>query len=200
VVTGSLNPLPTAAATSSPGSERPEWLALRHTQVASAQRVDLLRRSRIPNPSISFFAQNDGFDEQVLGVGLSIPVPLPQPVGRTSAGEIAEASALSHKAELEAEHTRRELASELTVATAQYETSVKIRGLYTPEHAQRALMRLDAIGVQLKATRLSVRDAIVMQQALVELLKAEIDAREALCLASVRLTRAVGLSLEGDSL
>lgn len=199
-VNGSLEPLGSVATALASGSERPELVALQQAQAASAQRVDLLRRSRLPNPSVSLFAQNDGFEEQVLGVGLSIPIPLPHPLGKTAAGEIAEAAALSTKAALEAERTGRELAAELLVAGAQYETSLKTRGLYTPARTQRAHAQLDAIGVQLKAARLSVREALVVQQALVELLKGEIDAREALCLASVRLTRAAGLSLEGESL
>jgi hypothetical protein len=41
---------------------------------------------------------------------------------------------------------------------------------------------------------------VVAQQALLELLKSDIDVREALCLASVRLRRAAGSPLEGDTL
>ncbi len=199
-VVGDLEPLKSVAAVTAVGRERPELLAVRDAQAVLARRVDLLRRSRVPNPTLSLFAQSDGFDERVLGVVLSIPIPLPQPIGRTQAGEISEAVAFTERAKAEADRVGRELQAELMVAFAEYGASLKARVLYTRERTQRASARLESIALQIKAARLPVRDALVAQQALVEQLKAEIDAREALCLASVRLTRAAGLSLEGDSL
>jgi outer membrane protein TolC len=44
-----------------------------------------------------------------------------------------------------------------------------------------------------------VRDALVAQQALVELLQADVAARRAWCLASVDLARAAGVTLEGGT-
>lgn len=195
--TGDLEPLKGAAAAL---QLRPELLALREEQAALGIRVDLLRRTRLPNPTLSLFAQNDGLDERVLGVGLSIPIPLPQPVGRTLAGDIAEGAALADRAGAAADRMRRELQVELEVATAEYESSTRTLSLYTPERAQRASARLESIAAQVKAARVPVRDVLVAQQALVEQLKSELDAREAACAASVRLTRAAGLSLEGGSL
>lgn len=180
--------------------ELPELLALGEQQQAAQRRVALLQRERIPNPTLSLFTQNDGFDERVLGVGLTLPVPLPQPVGRTRAGEIAEAHALADRAEAGAQRLDRELKAELAAATARLEAASKARGLYTQERGQRAVSRLEAIAAQVRAARLSVRDALIGQQALVDQLKAEIDAREDLCLASLRVARATGTSLEGNSL
>ena len=61
-------------------SPRPELLSLRQSQVALEQRTSVLRRTRVPNPTVSVFAQNDGFNESVYGGGLSFPIPLPPPV------------------------------------------------------------------------------------------------------------------------
>lgn len=199
VVEGVLEPLKgVIVALSAP--TRLEVLALQEEHAALQRRVALLRREQVPNPTLSLYAQNDGFNERVLGVGLSVPIPLPQPIGRTRAGQLAETIALAQKAQAEIEGLQRELQAELTVASAEFEAASKARALYTAERIERAGVRLDAIAVQVKSARLPVRDALLAQQALVDQLKAHIDAREALCVASVRLRRAVGLSTEGDNL
>lgn len=195
-IEGALDPLIPQAVP----SQQPALLALEEQLRAAERRVVLLQRERVPNPTVSLFAQNDGFEERVLGIGLSIPVPLPQPLGRTGAGQIDEAKALAGRARAESERIRRELQAELTAATADFAAASKTRQLYPLERVRQATARLDSIAAQVKAARLPVRDALLGQQALVEQLKAEIDAREALCLASVRLARAAGTSLEGDSL
>lgn len=196
---GALEPLSGADAATRTATTRAEVRALEESRAALERHVELLRRARVPNPTVSLFAQKDGFNEQVLGIGLSLPIPLPQPVGRTLAGEIAESTALGDRALAETERTKRAFQAELVAASAEYGAAVKARQLYTPALLARAVARLDSIAAQVRAARLPVRDALVAQQALVDQLKADIDARETLCLASVRLTRAAGASLEGDS-
>lgn len=197
-VEGPLEPLASSSsASSAPPAARPELHSLQKLRAALRARVEVLRRSRAPNPTVSLFAQNDGFNERVLGVGVSVPIPLPQPVGRTLRGEITEAEALADKVDATLDRLQRELDAALAVARADYEAGLARRALYPPERLARATGRLETIGQQVKAGRFTVRDALVGQQALIEQLKADIDIREALCLASVRLTRAAGLSLEG---
>lgn len=196
-VAGTLEPLRPDAET---GAARPERLALEALERASERRVELLRRSRAPNPTLSLFAQNDGFDEKVFGVGLGVPIPLPQPLGRTRAGEIAEAAGLEARLRAELEQVSRRIDSEQALARATWDTSVQARALYSPERLERARAGLTAIAEQLAAARIPVREALVSQQALVELLQAEVEARHELCVASVRLVRATGGSLEGGAL
>ncbi|MBX7113541.1 MAG: TolC family protein [Myxococcaceae bacterium] len=197
-VEGALEPLHVSVEQLSV-ARQPALLALDAQRQAAWRRVDLLRRERFPNLTVSFFAQNDGFDERVLGLGLGIPIPLPQPVGRTGAGQLAEAEALAERTEAECERVRRELQAELATAKAEFEAATRTRQLYTLERVQRATTRLDAIAVQVKAGRLPVRDALLAQQALVEQLKAGIEAREVLCLASARIARAAGSAIEGNA-
>lgn len=196
-VSGTLEPLRWSEG---PSVERPERLALEAMKRASARRVELLRRSRAPNPTVSLFAQNDGFDEKVFGVGLGIPVPLPQPVGRTHAGEIAEAVGQEARLQAELERLARTLAAERLLARAAWDEGLQARALYSAGRLERARQGLTAIAEQVAASRLSVREALVSQQALGELLQADVDTRQALCLASVRLVRATGGSLEGGAL
>lgn len=177
---------------------RPELKALEALKSASSRRVELLRRTRVPNPTITLFAQNDGFNERVLGVGVGVPIPLPQPVGRTRAGEIDEALAAEERLQAELGGMLRRLATERGLADSDTLAVSEKRSLFTAERIETATRALQALSTQLSAGRLTVREALVSQQSFVELLQSELAMREAACVASVRATRANGLSLEGD--
>jgi len=176
--------------------DRPEVQALEATGRAYEARASLYRRSRIPNPTIGAFVQNDGFNEHVFGVQISMPIPLPQPVGRTFAGEIAEADALSRRAKTEVEQARREIHLDLVNARTSFQTVRAQSELYTSERLSRAEESLRAIASEVEAGRLAVRDAIVSEQALVDLLRSALETRKNLALASVALAVAVGYPLE----
>ncbi|MDI1446763.1 TolC family protein [Polyangium sp. 6x1] len=175
---------------------RPEVQALEASGRAFEARASMYRRARVPNPTLSVFAQNDGFNERVFGVGLSMPIPLPQPVGRTYAGEIAESEALSRRARTEAERTRRELRLDVANALAAYASLRAQNDLYTAERLGRAEQSLRAIASEIEAGRLGPKDAIVSQQALVDLLRASFETRKQLALGSVDLALASGYPLE----
>lgn len=189
-----LEPLHSTA----PPQGRPELTALEALSSASARRTALLRRSRVPNPTVSLFAQNDGFNERVLGVGVALPVPLPQPVGRTKAGEIDEALAAEERLHAELEGLIRRLATERALAESDAFALSEKQALFSSQRVTSATEALEALSAQLRAGRVTVREALVTQQSLVDLLLSEVSMREASCLVSVRAARANGLSLEGD--
>ena len=201
-VDGELVPIPevTNALSSYSGkglAERPEVLVLEAERRALELRADAFRRARISNPTVSLFAQNDGFNERVLGVGISFPIPLPGNVGRTYLGEIAEAEALARRAATDRERSEREIRLEVASATQTFLSRGKEVEAFTPERVTRAETTLVSLGQEVEAGRLAVRDAVVAQQALIELLRANVEARRAWCLASVDLAHAIGLPLEG---
>src|SRR5262249_507288 len=141
-------------------------------------------------------AQNDGLNERVFGVGLSLPIPLPSPVGRTYAGEIAEAEALADRAEIDRARVERELNREIAEASVAYSSlrlAVEALSEEKIKKAQEALLDLHA---EVEAGRLGFRETLVAQQSLIELLQANIEQRRAWCLASVDLARALGAPLE----
>ncbi len=177
--------------------KRPELQALEATGRVYEARAALFKRSRIPNPTIGVFVQNDGFNERVFGAEISLPIPLPQPVGHTYAGEIAEANALSRRAKTDVEQARREIRLDLTNARASFAAARAQSDLYTAERLGRAEQSLRAIAAEIEAGRLAVRDAIVAQQALVELLRAGLETKKSLALASIDLAVAAGYPLEG---
>lgn len=166
---------------------------------AEERRARVLRRARIPSPTLSVFAQSDRANERVFGAGLSLPIPLPAPLGRTHAGEIAEADALTRRAEADTERVRRSVLLEVATATANVASRRQELELFNPERLARAEQALTAIARELEARRLSVRDALIEQQALVELLQTAIEARRQLCLASAALARAAGVDLDGGT-
>jgi cobalt-zinc-cadmium efflux system outer membrane protein len=179
--------------------KRPEVRALEAERKAFELRADAYRRTRIPNPTLSLFAQNDGFNERVFGLGLSIPIPVPGNVGRTYVGEVAEAEALALRAADDRERVRREIRLENVTAAQDFESRSQEIEAFTPARITRAEESLRSLVQAVEAGRLSVRDAVVAQQALIEFLQAEVAARRAWCLASVALARALGMLIEGGA-
>lgn len=148
---------------------------------------------------MSLFAQNDGFNERVFGGGISFPIPLPGNVGRTYLGEISEAEALARRAATDRARVEREIRLEVATATQRFLSLGKEVEAFTPERVTRAEASLVSLGQEVDAGRLAVRDAVVAQQTLIELLRGNLEARRAWSLASVDLAHALGLPLEGRS-
>lgn len=176
-------------------SARAEIDVARAEGTAGERRVTMLRRANVPNVTLSAFAQNDGFNERVLGGGLSLPVPLLGPLGRMNTGEIAEAAALVRRAEVEVERLKRQVRLEVVIAARIFTSRKRELDAFDSKRLARAEESLRSLGQELAAGRLTVRDALLAQQSLVELLGAHVEAKRALCLASVELARAAGLPL-----
>ncbi|HEU4534476.1 MAG TPA: hypothetical protein VFS00_10175, partial [Polyangiaceae bacterium] len=125
-----------------------------------------------------------------------LPIPLPAPVGRTNAGEIAEASALGRRAGVEVERLRREVRLDVVKAAEAFASWQRALALFGPDDVRQADEALSAIADELKARRMAAREAFLLQQPLVELLLTHLETRRQLCFASVELARAAGLPLE----
>ncbi len=199
-VSGSLEPLQRAGSVRREliPPDSPEVLALAAEQRAASARASAFRRSRVPNPRLSVFVERDGFDENVLGVGLAFPLPLPQPIGRTAAGEIAENEALADRAGLLAERERRTGRARLARALAGYDAALEASRTFNSERLAHAEQTSANLAVEVAAGHVPIRDAIVFQGPLLELQLGAVAARKALCLASLEVVRAAGLPLEGE--
>lgn len=163
---------------------------------AYERRVSVYERGRYPNPTLSVFLRNDWIGERSVGVGVAFPIPLPSPVGRTNAGEIAETTALAQRAATEIERLRRSIRVEVVTALAVAESRKKQVALYRPEQARETEASLRSIAEEIEARRLPVREALLTQQGLIDFLFAQLEARRNLCFASVELARAAGLPLD----
>jgi len=199
-ISGSLTPLERAATvprTLTP-PDSAEATALAAEKRAATARASSFRRARVPNPTVSVFAQRDGFDENVLGVGLAFRLPLPQPLGRSGAGEIVENEALAERAGLLAERERRGSRANLARALLTYDATLEVSRAYSPERVKHAEETLASLAAEVQAGRVPIRDAIVFQGPLLELLLGAVASKKALCLASLEVVRAAGLPLAGD--
>ncbi|HVV51615.1 MAG TPA: TolC family protein, partial [Polyangia bacterium] len=135
-----------ALATSGDASQLEEQAMRLRGEVAAAdmerqvleRRLALIRRGRVPNPTVSAFVAREEIDDRVVGVGLSIPIPLPEPVGRTRSGEIAEAIGHLRAAEASAELVRRRVRFEVSRAVAALRARQSAAGLIAPDLVTRA--------------------------------------------------------------
>lgn len=196
VVHGTLTPLRGAQTAGAAPGESPDAAALEAESRGFAARARAERRQGVPNPTLSVFAQRDGFNEQVLGVGLALPLPLPEPLGRMHSGEAAENEALSRRAHFLAENARRASRARILRALARYEAAQRATAMYTPERLQRSEATLTSLSTAVEAGRVSVRDALILQEPLLEQLLSDIEARRALCVASAELLLALNVHLE----
>lgn len=180
-------------------------------EVAAAQtetkileaRLAVVRRERMPNPTISAFAERGEIDDRIFGVGLSVPLPLPAPVGRSRAGEIAEALAQIRAAGSSLELVRRRVRAEVIGALAVYRSKEAAGALFDRDLLLRARRDLASIRESVLINQLPLRQALVWQRSLVELLEADIEARRDRAVAWVQLHRVTGKLLTtvlGDSL
>ena len=150
----------------------------------------------MPNATLAAFAEQDGYGERVYGLGLSLPLPLPGPLGPNHAGEIAELESQVRQAEAEKARAAARASLELARARASYAAHQSALRAFDAATLQRAESSLGELSAQIQAGRLSVRDALPAQQALIDLLRAHLQELAALCQASVELARALDLPLE----
>jgi cobalt-zinc-cadmium efflux system outer membrane protein len=177
-------------------ARRADLVVLTAERESQERRIKLFERLRIPNPTVSVFARRDWIGERSVGLGLSFPIPLPSPLGRTHAGEIAEAESLTRRAEVKSEQLRRTIRLEVIRASEAVSARERQVALYTPDHLRKSEAALGALAEELVAKRLPIREALIAQQGLLETLFGHIEARRALCLASVELARVAGVEIE----
>jgi cobalt-zinc-cadmium efflux system outer membrane protein len=189
-------------ATASEASFEEQALRLRG-EVAAAEmerkvlerRLALVRRERVPNVTLSAFAERGEIHDRILGLGLSVPLPLPGPVGRTRAGEIAETVAQIRAAESSAELVRRRVRVEVARAIAALAAREGASELFAGDLLARARADLKSLRGAIASRQLSLREGLQWQRSLIELLQADIQARLDRALALVDLKRVVGLPM-----
>lgn len=195
-IDGDLAPWLISSTAGDPVERHPDVVAASQQRSAAAERARLLERSRVPSPTVGIAASNDWINERVVGLELSIPVPLPAPVGQTNRGAIDEALSLVSRADSDLEATRRRVRLELRDAEIELATREAQLALYDTSTLQAAERTLRAVTEEIAARRLRLHDAILMQRTLLDVLYAAIDARRQVCVASVTLALLRGQPFE----
>jgi outer membrane protein, heavy metal efflux system len=159
------------------------------------RRLVVLERERIPNVTVSGFAERDEINDRVLGVGLSIPLPLPGPIGQSRAGEIQETIAEIKVADASLALVRRRVQLDVHRAVAAYRSRLAASELFPADLVTRAQADLTALREAFASRQLPLRDALGWQRSLIELLQGAIDTWRERALAAIELRRVVGLPL-----
>jgi cobalt-zinc-cadmium efflux system outer membrane protein len=182
----------------------PQALRLRGELAASdaektvlKHQLELWQRERVPNVTLSVFASQDYSSERVIGGGVTLPIPLPSPVVNLHAGAIAETRARIGQADATIEQTRRQVRQEVVQALANDTLSRAALDAFDPTQVARVRADLQALGDAIRGGQLTMREALLAQRSLVDLLQAHIGVRLTFALARVELLRATGLPLSG---
>ena len=151
----------------------PEARAFAAEAKAQESAASAYSRARVPNPTLSLFVQNDGFDERVLGGGLSLPLYLPAPLGPGGAGEVQAARAEAEQAQAAAALARRRVREEVLRALAAERSYAAELPLVPAALEARARDHLDALARAIAARQVPLRDALLSQRSLLDLIEAE---------------------------
>ncbi len=198
-------PLPDGyAAGGGPGDLVHRALALRG-EVAAAEtesrvlehQLSLLQRERIPNLTLSMYASQDSTTERVIGGGLSFPLTLPAPLGQSRAGQIAETLARIEQAKTDVALIQRRVRQEVNTAVADEKMTSKALARFRVDQVERAQRDLTALGEALTARQMTMREALLAQRSLIELLQSHLATRLAQALTRLELIRAAGLPFTG---
>lgn len=163
-------------------------------------RLALIQRERVPNPTFSVFRQRDEIRDKIWGGGISLSVPLPAPFGQSRAGEIEETIARIRQAGSNVDLVRRRVQIEATRAYADWKSSSEALDLFEPGLSGRANEDLDRIRDAIGSRQLPLRDALLAQRSLTDLLIEEVTARLNYSVAWANLMRVGGYSLPGTGL
>ncbi len=103
---------------------------------------------------------------------------------------------MARRQTLERASVAQQVSVDVVRAVTDVETKKTELALFTPSRVERAQKALTSLAQEVEAGRMPVRDALVTQDRLIDLLRAQLEARRALCVASVALARAAGFPLE----
>lgn len=157
----------------------------------------LIRRGRVPNPRISGFVARDEIDDRIVGVRLTMPIPAPSPLWPSRAGEIAEAIGRIEAAQGSVDLLQRRVELDVRAAWSTERARREAHARYRPALIARARTDLANLAEAISSRQMSIRDALLAQRSLIELLDGYIEARLELARAWVELRRAAGLDLTG---
>jgi outer membrane protein TolC len=179
---------------------RGEVAATEAERTALEARLALIRRERVPNPTFSVFRQRDELRDKIWGGAIAMSVPLPAPIGQSRAGEIEESIARIHQAGNNLDLVKRGVRVEAARAYAEWQAASEALELFHPDLTKRSDEDLTRIREAIGSRQLSLRDALLAQRSLVELLLAGVTARLNYSVAWTNLMRVGGYSLPGIGL
>lgn len=157
-----------------------ELALLRHNEV---------RRQKIPNVSLGAFAQNDGFNERVVGGMLTLPLV----IWRDYEGEsMITASKIESSKELK-ESVSRNVKQEVLFALTNYLTLSDEIQLYDEKKMQRAEVDLKNLQEAIQFGKIKIIDAINHQRILLQTKLNYLNTKSEYEISQIELIRVLGL-------
>ncbi|TGM46175.1 TolC family protein [Leptospira vanthielii] len=168
---------------------RPE-LSLSEKEIElSILRQNEVRRQKIPNVTLGAFAQNDGFNERVVGGMLSFPMT----VWRDYEGEtIVATSKIDSSKELK-ESVSRNIKQEVLFALTNYLTLSEEIKLYDMQKMDRAETDLQNLQEAIRFGKIKIIDAINQQRILLQTKLNYLNTKSEFDLSQIELVRVLGL-------
>ena len=158
---------------------------------SASKKVELNQLERIPNPMIGGFVQRDGFQENVVGARLSIPLR----VWRDQSGELEESRALQSQSESNLEISKHSIQLEVLKAISNLRTIREERIQFPMDLLGRSDESLKNIKKAVTQGQLSLRDALISQTSLISLKVLYLQMQLDHSLANIELIRSTGLPI-----
>ncbi|MGE8721258.1 TolC family protein [Leptospira terpstrae] len=168
---------------------RPE-LSLSEKEIElSVLRQNEVRRQKIPNVTLGAFAQNDGFNEKVVGGMVSFPMT----VWRDYEGETIIASSNIDSSKELKESVSRNIKQEVLFALTNYLTLSEEIKLYDTQTMERAESDLKNLQEAIRFGKIKIIDAINHQRILLQTKLNYLNTKSEFELSQIELVRVLGL-------
>ena len=169
-------------------SHRPEVESLEFLVQASSRRLDLLYKEKIPNPIVSAYVQKDGFNENVVGGRISMPLR----VWRDQSGEIQESKYRVEQAKSVSEVNRHTITMEVLKASNDFESLKSELETYSPELLKKVESNIEFLKKALMQGQVNLKEALLLQQSFLNLKVNLLGTRLQFALSGIELIRASG--------
>jgi len=157
-------------------------------------RVDLARNERYPTISVgpTFSEENAGNDrERVLGVGISLPLPL----WNRNKGNIEAAAARQMQAEVSLYVTERELQRKVIEAALTYETKLREMARWRPDSVQHFREAAEVADRHYRLGAVPISTYVELQKQYLDAVEGLLDTKKEALEAAAQLELLTGLSL-----
>ncbi|TGL84839.1 TolC family protein [Leptospira congkakensis] len=168
---------------------RPELMLSEKEIELALLRQNEVRRQKIPNVSLGAFAQNDGFNEKVVGGMVSFPMT----IWRDYEGESIIASAKIDNSKELKESVSRNIKQEVLFALTNYLTLSEEMKFYDTQKMDRAESDLNNLQEAIRFGKIKIIDAINQQRILLQTKLNYLNTKAEFELSQIELIRVLGL-------
>ncbi|TGK81527.1 TolC family protein [Leptospira noumeaensis] len=169
--------------------KRPELMLSEKEIELALLRQNEVRRQKIPNVSLGAFAQNDGFNEKVVGGMVSFPMT----IWRDYEGETIIASAKIDNSKELKESVSRNIKQEVLFAITNYLTLSEEIKFYDESKMERAESDLKNLQEAIRFGKIKIIDAINQQRILLQTKLNYLNTKTEFELSQIELVRVLGL-------